>query len=404
MSIETLKVLLNNREIGALIQLTGDRSLFEFNESYIEDRNRPILSLSFKDIYGGLITHSPVFQTRLPPFFSNLLPEGALREYITNQLGIKTQREFLLLKALGEDLPGAIQILPADLTNLPSIPFETLTNDSTTTTSSTFHFSLAGIQLKFSAVKKNTKGLTIPLKGVGGSWIIKLPHGIYQGVPENEFAMMALAKAVGITTEENTLIPLEAIEGLPSLFFLPQSKAFAIQRFDRSFEKGKIHIEDFAQILNVYPEKKYEKANYGTLADIIWKETGEQGLTEFIRRLVFTILIGNGDMHLKNWSLRYPLDQEPELTPAYDFISTIQYIPQDKLALNLSGEKAFSAIEKKSFLKLTEKAHLPEKLVMETVEETLEKFQEQWKQRSQFNIPKPLEETLCKHLKGLALL
>ena len=77
---------------------------------------------------------------------------------------------------------------------------------------------------------------------------------------------------------------------------------------------------------------------------MIWILTGETGLLEFIRRLVFTILIGNGDMHLKNWSFIYVDGLTPELSPAYDFVSTIPYIPDNQLALNLAGEKNMNAI------------------------------------------------------------
>ena len=60
-------------------------------------------------------------------------------------------------------------------------------------------FSLAGVQLKFSAMGDARGGLTIPARGVGGDWIVKLPSLQFPGVPENEFSMMTLARAVGIS-------------------------------------------------------------------------------------------------------------------------------------------------------------------------------------------------------------
>ena len=54
---------------------------------------------------------------------------------------------------------------------------------------------------------------------------------------------------------------------------------------------------------------------------------------EFLRRFVFNALIGNADMHLKNWSLIYPDRRAAMLAPAYDFVSTIAYLPDDRLAL-----------------------------------------------------------------------
>lgn len=60
------------------------------------------------------------------------------------------------------------------------------------------------MQLKFSAFKNDKKGggLTIPAEGTGGSWIVKLPSQQYSGVPENEFAMMTIARMMGMDVPE----------------------------------------------------------------------------------------------------------------------------------------------------------------------------------------------------------
>lgn len=68
-------------------------------------------------------------------------------------------------------------------------------------------------------------------------------------------------------------------------------------------------------------------------------------LAEFIRRLVVNILVGNGDAHLKNWWVSYRDKVTPRLSPAYDLVSTIQYVQNDSLALNLGGEKRFESID-----------------------------------------------------------
>ena len=73
-------------------------------------------------------------------------------------------------------------------------------------------------------------------------------------------------------------------------------------------------------------------------------KSGETGIEEFVRRFVFNALIGNADMHMKNWSLVYPDQRNAELSPAYDFVSTIAAIPEDTLALNFTGSKTFDQI------------------------------------------------------------
>ena len=222
-------------------------------------------------------------------------------------------------------------------------------------------------------------GATIPAAGVGGSWIIKFPSAAFDRVPENEFAMMELARAIGIDVPEVRLIPLEDIQGVsPGRRRQSGDQALAVKRFDRTDSGERVHIEDFAQVFGVYPEKKYEKASYRNLAEVIWLETGEDGLREFIRRLVFNTLIGNGDMHLKNWSVIYPDRRTAQLSPGYDFVSTIAYLPDDKLALKLGHSKQMTALTLDELIWFAGKARLPERLVLDTAKETVQRFLEVW--------------------------
>ena len=94
-----LAVRLHGKRIGVITRFAGDRHLFAFDEAYVNDNNRPTLSLSFKSSSGGLVTSVRPYNVRLPPFFSNLLPEGHLREYLAARAGVKPGREFFLLAA-----------------------------------------------------------------------------------------------------------------------------------------------------------------------------------------------------------------------------------------------------------------------------------------------------------------
>jgi serine/threonine-protein kinase HipA len=97
-------------------------------------------------------------------------------------------------------------------------------------------FSLAGVQLKFSGLKRLGKngGITILASGSGGDWIVKLPSARHADVPENEFASMSLAARLGIDVPEIDLIGIDTIEGLPEGLDLYGKSAYAIRRFDRS--------------------------------------------------------------------------------------------------------------------------------------------------------------------------
>src|SRR5215471_15300841 len=96
-NLSALAVSLHDRRIGVINRISGDRYLFSFEQDYIEDTNRPTLSLSFKGQSGGLVIPTRSVTARLPVFFSNLLPEGHLREYLAKRAAVKPPREFFLL-------------------------------------------------------------------------------------------------------------------------------------------------------------------------------------------------------------------------------------------------------------------------------------------------------------------
>ena len=404
--VSVLDVLLHGRAIGTLTHVQGDRTLFTFNQDYVDDPYRPTLSLSFKDQFGGLITDHAPTQTVVAPFFANLLPEGPLRAYLARQAGVSPKREFFLLWILGRDLPGALTIRPADgepwppgLDREPEVAAARRRQD-------VLRFSLAGVQLKFSAVETTGRagGLTIPVEGVGGSWIVKLPSERFAGVPENEFAMMSLAARLGMDVPEIRLIELDAIEGLPDGLGRLKGRALAVRRFDRGLD-GPVHVEDFAQVFGIWPDDKYRKASARNIAAVLGAEAGDMAVAEFIRRLVFNTLIGNADMHVKNWSLIYPDRRTPGLAPAYDFLSTIPYLPDGNTAIKYARTKRMAELSYDELAYLAAKARLPEKLVLDTAAETVASFDALWRaERAHLPIDKAVRMTIASHLAGLSLL
>ena len=375
--VSILDIRLHGKSIATLTNLQGDRSIFAFNEDYVANPRRDTLSLSFKDNFGQLITSFKPTTVALIPFLSNLLPEGPLRRYLAERAGVNQRREFFLLWALGADLPGALSVHALDGDALPPLADE---EAGDTARPDALRFSLAGVQLKFSGIRNDRKGggLTIPAAGVGGSWIVKLPSQQFAGVPENEFSMMTLARKMGVDVPEVELIDLAAIAGLPAGIGEFNGPALAVKRFDRS-NNGPIHIEDFAQVVTAYPDDKYSAASYRNIAEVIGIETGDAGIAEYIRRLVFNTLIGNGDMHLKNWSLIYPDRRTPALAPAYDFLSTIPYIAnEDTAALKYSRTRRMAEVTADELKHLAAKARLPEKLVINTAREAVQRFRQVW--------------------------
>jgi serine/threonine-protein kinase HipA len=404
--VSVLEVLLHDEPIGTLTRITGERSIFAFNEDYINDGKRPVLGLGFKDPHGELIATFRPYRMKLMPFFSNLLPEGRMRRYLSERAGVNPEREFFLIWALGKDLSGAVTVRPADGKLWPpaaddaeDLPLDHGYREKP------LRFSLAGVQLKFSALEENRRGLTIPAEGIGGSWIVKLPSTEFAEVPENEYSMMTLARLIGMDVPAIRLVNVHDVANLPSgLGNLKGRQAYAIERFDRLPGGTAVHAEDFAQIFGVYPDDKYGKASMRNLARVIAVESTEADIAEFIRRLTFNVLIGNADMHLKNWSMIYPDRHHAALAPAYDFVSTVAYIPDGEAALTVSRSKDFAAFSEDELSHLAAKATLPEKLVLDTARETVALFHQHW-QAEKKNLPlrakaiKAIEE----HLKTIPL-
>ena len=403
--VTVLNVLLHGKTVGTLTLLSGERILFDFSQGYIDDPDRPTLSLSFKDQIGELMTDTRPTKTRLPPFFSNLLPEGSMRDYLAKRAGVNANREFFLLWVLGRDLPGGMTIEPAGGGTWPPDDHDDKDDGSGwDDTERPLRFSLAGVQLKFSAVMEATGGLTIPAEGVGGSWIVKLPSMKFEGVAENEFAMMTLARIMGMDVPDVELVDVGAISDLPEGIGQLKGPALAIKRFDRTEDGGLVHMEDFAQVFKVYPERKYERASYSNIAEVIWAENGGKGIEEFIRRLIFSALIGNADMHLKNWSLIYPDRRQAVLSPGYDFVSTIAYIDDYKMALGFLKSKSMFDLSIDALKRFAAKARLPEKLVVNAGIETVQRFTDVWlEEKGNLPLSKHMIEVIEEHMQKIEL-
>jgi serine/threonine-protein kinase HipA len=202
-------------------------------------------------------------------------------------------------------------------------------------------------------------------------------------VAENEYSMLELARATGIQIPPIRLVPVAEIEGLPHEAARLKGSALAIERFDRAAGGHRIHMEDFAQVFGLFPDDKYGERSYANIAAVLWAETGEVGTYEFVRRLVFSVLIGNGDMHLKNWSLLYPDGRKPVLSPAYDFVFTLPYIPGDTLALSFGKTKSLEGVTIDQVRRFADTARLPMKPVMDVVRDIIEKTQHGWKELPQ---------------------
>lgn len=190
--------------------------------------------------------------------------------------------------------------------------------------------SVQGIQPKLSAVL-NIKAGRFEAVDKGGRYIIKPPHPIFPELPQNEDLTMRLAAIIGIEVPVHGLV--YGKDGLLSYF---------IKRFDRKGQKDKIAVEDFAQLAGLSRDTKY---NYSMekLVKLI-DETCTFPVIEKVRlfkRVLFNYLVGNEDMHLKNYSVIIR-NGKVELSPAYDFLNSSIVLSGDieEIALPLKGKKS----------------------------------------------------------------
>lgn len=186
--------------------------------------------------------------------------------------------------------------------------------------------SISGVQPKLS-VKLNKKTRKLEITAEGGSFILKPQVQAFRNLPQNENLCMTIAANLGIDVPPHALISLQ-----------DNSPAYIVKRFDRIKGK-KVHQEDFFQVLG-------KKDKYSGSLEQVGKELRRisrfPGLDVqlFFERILFFFFIGNGDAHMKNFSIIYNDAGNIRLSPAYDIISSKLVIPgEEDLALPMNGKK-----------------------------------------------------------------
>lgn len=349
MRLRALDVSLGRSRAGTLIQVgQGVEALTRFVPDPLLWRkpDSPILSWSTvvqeEDRAGYWLRYAdiPFFNARggrLPAFFQNLLPEGLLREHVALQRGCTKDDHFEILAACGQDLPGAITLLPAVkygpavqqwLGTAPGqMVFEEVAEPMT------YGAALAGMQPKLAMIERNGQYFRGEPNLVGTAVIAKFPTTDIAPLPELEELSLRLAAAAGVTTCRAKLVPIAAIaDEVP--FALSGTQFLAVERFDR-VKRRRIHCEDFAQIFGIQPDEKYSHpaAVYSNFAAVLAQMGREGDVIELLRRLVVNELLGNTDAHAKNLGVMYVDGEGPRLSPAYDIVSQAAFMKTPRHAL-----------------------------------------------------------------------
>ncbi|MFD1090798.1 type II toxin-antitoxin system HipA family toxin [Providencia vermicola] len=362
-NVEGLRIQLHGLEVAIVVHYAGGRNILVFHPDFVSMSvlERPVFTL--RQLMDTDYLDSPLMsRIKLPPILSNLLPEGALREHTAKMIKCQIDNEFALLAYLGRNLSGALYVEPIRAGKVPdwALQYRTSTEPQQIDVKhSDSKFSLAGVQIKFSSSYLDGR-YYINQEVSEDMWIVKTPSTLHQGVPVNEYTCMRLAESAGAAIPEIRLIKLADLEDLPDIKLADEEYAYGIKRFDRSSE-GRIHTEDFAQIFGLYPTDKYQKANYEILGSTLYYSSSEKykDIQQMARRLLINILLGNGDAHLKNWSLIYRDKISPCLSPLYDVVFTSPYIENDKLALKFVGTKQWNEITLAHFEQWAQKVGVP---------------------------------------------
>jgi serine/threonine-protein kinase HipA len=385
-----LRVLLNNRLVGHLLQEPGGGIYFRYAQGWLSRVNAVPVSLSLplrEDAYKG---------ERVVAVFENLLPDSdQIRRRIAERVGAKGTDAYSLLYQIGRDCVGALQFVPDGndavhdtsvingevisekdieklLNNLVRAPLGLDWNED-------FRISVAGAQEKTALLWHRGKWLkphrTTPTTHILKAQIGTLPNGMdLSNSVENEYYCLRLMAAFGL--------PVNAAE----IKVFGKTKALVIERFDRKrTEDGRLlrlPREDFCQVLSCPPSRKYQNQGGPGMIDILNVLKGGDAAAEdqkaFLKSQILFWLLGATDGHAKNFSVFLGPGGRFQLTPVYDVLTAQPSLDnrqierkQMKLAMSVGNSRHYKIdhIKGRHFIQTAERAGLPGTLASEVLEE-----------------------------------
>ena len=363
--MEALDVYLNEIKAGQLRDDNG-RMNFAYSTDYLLSTSHEPLSHSLP------LRKEPYGHEEVEPVLSNLLPDDIIRTRIGALLKIPRENTFALLKAIGGDCAGAISFFPEG-TFVESTPstgtFRVLSDDEAgrildcleqrplDVGEDGFRISGAGAQDKLIACMRDEK-VALPLDGTPSTHIIKTEIRGYPASVENEWFAMSLASASGLNA---AACEIKLIGG---------KRRYICRRYDRIQDGNgirRLHQEDFCQMLKIDPKRKYENLGGPGIAESfrLMRELAlpASDTLEFLDRVIFNYIIGNGDAHGKNFSVLHR-GGVPELAPMYDVMSTTVYPDVGrKMAMKIDGEYAFKWITTGKFIRMSGKLGICERIM-----------------------------------------
>lgn len=315
------------------------------------------------DVAFGLPRAQGRFETKgvnLHTFFAGLLPEGLRLTALVRRVKTSADDLLSLLIAAGTDCVGDVSVVPAgrrprdapvalDVREPSDVSFAEVLAASLVAIDEA---SLPGVQEKVSAAM-----ISLPVRAKRAC-ILKLNPPRVPRLVENEYFFMRAARGCGLLTADVQLV--HDRDGASGLL---------VTRFDRRAGE-RLHQEDACQLLDVYPADKYRLSVRDVMMALDVCSAPIVERLRLLRLVAFSYLMGNGDLHGKNVSVRV-IDGRVELTPAYDLLSTLPY-GDEHMAMKLDGRHA--RLRRSTFVAAGERFELPRRAVEVAIDELLERL------------------------------
>lgn len=362
--------------VGYLLYKANREAEFKYSEDYLSSQGAVPISISLP-LQAETFSAS---QTR--NFFEGLLPEGFTRRAVAQWLRVDERDYLSILKGLGSECLGAIQIIDDNYNEtthyeqLTLAEVQALANEGATKSAAIMtetHLSLAGASGKVGLYyDERSNNWFLPRGLAPSTHIVKQSHIRLKNIVANEQLVLMTAKKLGINVAESFIVNLGAGED--------ENVLLASKRYDRSFADTtriidslpcplRLHQEDFAQALGIASADKYELAGekyFSKIFELLRKFSTKplEDRIELFNRLIFNYLIGNTDGHLKNFSLLYSSDLKSiRLAPAYDMVSTTIYKQGTRnLSIYWGNDYLIDDITKETILQSTKQVGIGTKL------------------------------------------
>lgn len=334
MSAAILDVWVGDKRVGQLIQ-EDHTYIFQYRDIASLDPQRDLVSLTMP-------VRARQYETQiLMPSFQMVLPEGALLENLRMRFAkvMNIGNDILLLKLIGNHTIGRVRFTEAgtpletaarsrySLTELLTYPgteelFRELMDQLA------IRSGVSGVQPK---VLWNDFGKKIAL--LAGRYILKSAGHEYPGLAVNEYFCLKAAQACGLTT--------------PDFHLSDSGKMLVVRRFDFDKNNHQLAFEEVCALQHLSAHGKYH-GSYEAVAQTIQKTPCDppgKARRDLFKSVLLSMILKNGDAHLKNFGVLYDNTKRKWLAPVYDLVSTVVYLPKDVPALTLAGKKQWPGPE-----------------------------------------------------------